>query len=360
MAHTLKEIAAALGAEVFGAADLEITEAAEPADAGPDQLALAMKPDYAEDLAKGAAQAAILWDGANWQSFGLKAAITVARPRFAMSGLTAMLDAGQGWDGDVHPSAVIDPSAELAEGVSVGPLAVIMAGAKIGAGTAIGPQCFVGRDVQIGTDCLLREGAKVSARVVIGDEVMLHPGALVGGDGFSFVTPEVSAVEMARKTLGDQGDAKAQPYARIHSLGSVRLGNRVEVGSNSTIDRGTIRDTVIGDGTKIDNLVQIGHNSVVGTDCLICGMAGLAGSVTMGNNVVLGGRSGVADNTRVGNNVVAAGGSKIISNVPDGRVVMGYPATKMDTQIELYKYQRRLKRLFEDVAALKKSVSKDD
>ena len=360
MAYSLKDIAAALGAEAYGAVDLLITRAAEPGDAAPTDLALAMKSEYAQTLSQGAAKAAILWDGADWQALGLDGAIIVHRPRFAMAGLTAMLDEGQGWEGGIHPSAVVDPSAQLGDGVSIAPLAVISARAQIGAGTVIGPQCFVGADAQIGAGCFLREGAKVSARVVLGCEVILQPGAVIGGDGFSFVTPEVSAVEKVRETLKDTGDAKAQTFARIHSLGSVRLGDRVEVGANSTIDKGTIRDTVIGDGTKIDNLVQIGHNSVTGTDCLICGMAGLAGSVTLGNNVVLGGRAAVADNTRLGDNVVAAGGSKIISNVPAGRVVMGYPATKMDTQIEMYKYQRRLKRLFDDVAALKKTVSKDD
>lgn len=358
MVHSVKEIAAALGAEAFGAVDLSVTGAAEPADAGESDLALAMKPAYAEALGQGKARAALLWDGADWQGLGLEAAILVARPRFAMAGLTQMLDPGEGWGKGVHPSAVVDPDAELGEGVSVGPLAVVSRGACIGAGSVIGPQCFVGVDAQIGVGCTLREGVKVAARARLGRGVILQPGAAIGGDGFSYVTPEVSAVEKVRETLKDTGGAEAQAYQRIHSLGSVHLQDGVEVGANSTIDRGTIRDTVIGARTKIDNLVQIGHNCIVGSDCLICGMAGLAGSVTLGDNVVMGGRSAVADNTRIGNNVVLSGGTKVISNVPDGRVMMGYPATKMDTQIELYKYQRRLGRLFADVAALKKTVSK--
>ncbi|QGX98157.1 UDP-3-O-(3-hydroxymyristoyl)glucosamine N-acyltransferase [Roseovarius faecimaris] len=359
MAHSVKEIAAALEAEAFGAVDIEVTGAAEPADAGATDLALAMKPAYAEALGQGQARAAMLWAGADWQALGLEAAILVPRPRYAMAGLTQMLDPGEGWEaGVVHPSAVIDPGAELGEGVTVGPLAVIARGARIGAGSVIGPQCFVGVGAEIGEGCTLREGARVAARVRLGRGVILQPGAVIGGDGFSYVTPEVSAIEKVRETLKDTGDAEAQAYARIHSLGSVWLQDGVEVGANTTIDRGTIRDTVIGARTKIDNLVQIGHNCITGTDCLICGMAGLAGSVTLGDNVVMGGRSAVADNTRIGSNVVLSGGTKVISNVPDGRVMMGYPATKMDTQIELYKYQRRLGRLFADVAALKKTVLK--
>lgn len=357
MTYTIEQIAMALGAKAVGAIDLSVTGAAEPADAGPDQLAMAMKPEYAEGLAKGAARAAMLWDGADWQEMGLEAAIIVARPRYAMSGLTAMMDPGQGWGGGIHPSAVVDKGATLADDVSVGPLAVISAGARIGAGTVIGPQCFVGVDVQIGKNGFLREGVKVGARVVIGADFIAQPGVTIGGDGFSFVTPEVSGAERARETLGDQGDSGSQSYARIHSLGSVRIGDNVEIGSNSCIDRGTIRDTVIGDGTKLDNLVQVGHNSILGKDCLMCGQAGLAGSVVVGNNVVLGGMTGVADNLFVGDNAITGGGTKVASNIPAGRVMFGYPAMKMETQVEVYKNLRRLKRLFADVAELKKSIS---
>ena len=383
MAYTIEQIATALGARAFGDGDIVITGAAEPADARPDELALAMKPDYAEMLSQGHARAAMLWDGADWQAMGLEAAIVAPRPRFAMAGLTQMLDLGQGWGGGIHPSAVIDPAAHLVRRSSRQASAKLQfcriafgaagsAGSSIDTGdaedvakkfigedTVIGPQCFVGVDVQIGPAGFLREAVRISARVVIGARFIAQPGAVIGSDGFSFVTPEVSGVEKARKSLGDQGEVTAQSYVRIHSLGSVRIGDDVEIGANSTLDRGTIRDTVIGARTKLDNLVHIGHNCIIGDDCLICGQVGLAGSVNMGNNVVLGGQAGVSDNITIGHNVIAGGGAKLLSNVPDGRVVMGYPATKMDTQMELYKNQRRLKRLFADVAELKKTVSKD-
>ena len=358
MAHTIEQIATALGAQAFGAVDIEIIAVAEPADAGPGDLALAMKPEYAETLPQGSARAAMLWDGADWQAMGLEAAIIAPRPRFAMSGLTRMMDPGQGWAEGIHSSAVIDPTAELGEGVSVGPLAVICAGAKIGAGTVIGPQSFVGADARIGRDGFLREGVRIGARVVAGDRFIAQPGAVIGSDGFSYVTPEVSGVEKARKSLGDQGEIQSQSYARIHSLGAVHMGDDVEVGSNCSIDRGTIRDTVIGDRTKIDNLVQIGHNCIIGQDCLLCGQVGLAGSVRIGNNVVLAGQTGVADNIFVGDNVITGGATKLLANVPAGRVMLGYPAMKMDSQMDVYKNLRRLKRLFADVAALKKTVSK--
>ncbi|MCZ4351409.1 UDP-3-O-(3-hydroxymyristoyl)glucosamine N-acyltransferase [Roseovarius aestuarii] len=359
MAYTVEQIAQALGAKALGAFDIVIDRAAEPGDAGPRDIALAMKPAYAEGLAQGAARAAMLWDGADWQALGLEAAILVPRPRYAMAGLTAMLDLGEGWDDGVHPSAVIHPDAVISKDAHIGPLVVIGARAEIGAGTRIGPQVSIGVDAKIGAECLLREGVRIAARVQIGNRVIINPGAVLGGDGFSFVTPEKSAVENVRDSLGDQGDATAQSYARIHSLGSVRIGNDVEIGANTVIDRGTIRDTVINDRSKLDSAVMIGHNTIIGTDTLVCGMAGTAGSAQIGNNVVLGGRVAVADNIFVGDGAIIGGGSGVVSNVPAGRVMMGYPAIKMDAYVEMYKHLRRLGRVVRDVADLKKSVFKD-
>ncbi|MEM6376204.1 MAG: UDP-3-O-(3-hydroxymyristoyl)glucosamine N-acyltransferase, partial [Pseudomonadota bacterium] len=320
-------------------------------------LALAMKPEYAEALTQGQARAALLWEGADWQAMGLKAAIVAPRPRAAMPGLTALFDPGPGYGTGLHPSAVIDPSAELGEGVSVGALAVIGAGARIGAGSVIGPQSYVGTGAVLGAGSVLREGVRICAGVVIGDRFIGHPNAVIGGDGFSFVTPETSGIEKVRKTLGDQGEVQDQSYMRIHSLGAVRLGDDVEVGALSAIDRGTIRDTVVGDGTKIDNLVQIGHNCTIGRDCMICSMCGLSGSVRVGNNVVMAGKTGVSDNVFIGDNVITGGASKVFTNIPAGRVVLGHPAMKMETTLEVFKGLRRLKRLFSDVDTLKKAAA---
>lgn len=358
MQYTIEQIAQALGAEAEGQTDLTILRAAEPAEAGVTDLAMAMAPKYAEALSSGAARAAVLWEGADWRAMGLQAAIFVGRPRMAMAGITVMLDRGQGIEPGIHPSAVIDPTAELAEDVSVGPLAVIGARAQIGAGSVIGTHCVVGMDAQLGKQALLREMVSIGARAVIGDRFIAQPGARVGGDGFSFVTPEVSGAENARKTLGDQGEAKAQAWMRIHSLGAVEIGNDVELGANCTVDNGTIRNTVIGDGTKLDNLVHVGHNTRVGRDCLLCGQTGVSGSVEIGNSVVLGGQTGVVDNIFIGDGVISGGGTKILSNVPAGRVIMGYPGIKMSSHTEIYKSQRRLPRLAREIEALKKAVFK--
>ena len=358
MAYTVKEIAAALGAEAFGATDLQISAVAEPGMAGPDDLALAMSPKYAETLPQGQARAAMLWAGADWQALGLEAAIVAPRPRYALSGLSALMDKGEGFGTGIHPSAVIDPTSVIAEDVHVGALAVIGPGAIIGAGSVVGPQCYIGAGATLGTGSFLREGVRIGARVTIGARFFAHPGAVVGADGFSFVTPEPSGVEKARASLGDQGDAAPQSWARIHSLGSVTIGDDVELGANSCIDRGTVRDTRIGDRVKFDNLVHIGHNVVIGNDCLICGQVGIAGSTQVGNNVVMAGQTGVGDNLFIGDNVITGGATKVMSNVPAGRVMLGYPAVTMDSHLESYKALRRLPRLFRDVAALQKSVFK--
>ncbi|WP_300581805.1 UDP-3-O-(3-hydroxymyristoyl)glucosamine N-acyltransferase [Marivita sp.] len=360
MPYTIAEIATALGIRAEGDTTLTVSAVAEPGSARASDLALAMKPEFADQLSQGGARVAMLWDGADWQAMGLDAALMAPRPRYAMSGLSAMMDAGAGYAPGLHETALIHPTAKLGDDVSVGPFAVIGADAEIGAGSVIGAQVFVGQGTRIGKRALLHPGVKIGHGVTIGDRFIAHFGATVGADGFSFVTPEPSAAEKVRETLGDQAGATAQSYARIHSLGGVVIGDDVELGANSCIDRGTVRATQVGNGCKFDNLAQIGHNVVIGNDCLICAQVGIAGSSRIGNNVVLGGQTGVSDNLFIGDNVITGGATKVLSNVPSGRVMLGYPAMKMDAQLELYKQLRRLPRLIADVALLKKSVSKAD
>ncbi|NNJ67296.1 MAG: UDP-3-O-(3-hydroxymyristoyl)glucosamine N-acyltransferase [Boseongicola sp.] len=360
MSFTVFDVAAALKAEVFGDGDIVITGAAEPASAGPDDLALAMDPKYAEGLALGAARAAILWDGADWQTLGLEAALVVPRPRFAMSGLTALMDPGPEIAPGIHASAVVDPSAEIGDGAAIGPFVVIGAGVRIGRGARIASHVSIAEGSVIGADALIHAGVRIGARVEIGDRFICQPGAVIGADGFSFVTPEKSRVEEARASLGAETAAVNASWTRIYSIGSVQIGDDVEIGANSTIDRGTIRATSIGDRTKLDNLVHLGHNVSVGEDTLLCGQVGIAGSTKIGDRVVLGGQVGVSDNIFVGDDVVAGGATKIMSKVPAGRVMLGYPAMKMEQYLEAGRNWRRLPRMMDDVRALKKAVLSDD
>lgn len=358
-AQTVKQIAAALGATSWGAADLLVKGVAEPGLAAADDLALAMAPKFAEALKTGAARAAVLSAEMDPAAFGLEAAILVARPRLAMAGLTAAFDPGPQIAPGAHDTAIIADTAQIGAGAAIGPFTVIGDAARIGPGARIGPQVTIGAAAQIGADAVVHAGARIGARVVIGDRVFVQPGAVIGGDGFSFVTPQESQVEMARASLGQTDQAQAaQSWTRIHSLGAVRLGDDVEIGANAAIDCGTVTDTEIGSGTKLDNLVHIGHNVKIGRDCLICGQVGIAGSAILGDRVVLGGQCGVSDNIVIGDDVVGAGATKIYSNVPSGRMLMGAPAVRMETHVEMYKALRRLPRLARTVEELKKSLSK--
>ncbi|OWJ80569.1 MULTISPECIES: UDP-3-O-(3-hydroxymyristoyl)glucosamine N-acyltransferase [Haematobacter] len=360
MDHTVTEIAAALDARVEGDGEIRISGVAEPQEARADQLAVAMDPKYADGLVKGHARAAILWADADWESLGLDAAIFVTRPRYAMSRLTGYLDPGPGIEPGIHPLAYVHPEAEIGADAAIGPFAYIGRGVRIGARARIAPQVFVGEGSTIGDDALLQAGVRIAHRVTIGDRFIGNPGCVIGGDGFSFVTPEKSGVEEVRETPGHRGEIHAQKWTRISSVGGVEIGDDVEVGCNACVDRGTIRATRVGNGTKIDNLVQVGHNCQIGEDCLLCGMVGVAGSVKIGNRVVLGGGVGVNDNIFIGDDVIAGGAARIFTNAPAGRVLMGTPAVKMETQLEINKAVRRLPRMAQQFADLQKRVSKLD
>jgi UDP-3-O-[3-hydroxymyristoyl] glucosamine N-acyltransferase len=357
MPHSIRDIAAALGAQAEGDLDLTILRASEPASAGPQDLALAMDPRYADGIAKGRAQAAMLWPGADWRALGLKAAIFAPRGRLAMAGLSAMLDPGPAIAAGVHPLAVVDGTAQIGAGAAIGPFVVIAAGAVIGARARIASHVSIAEGAVIGDDALILQGARIGARVVIGQRFVCQPGAVIGADGFSFVTPEKSGVEEIRETLGQRDGIRPQSWTRIHSLGAVTIGDDVEIGANCAIDRGTVRDTTIGSGTKMDNLVHIGHNVSVGRDCLLCGQVGIAGSARIGDRVVLAGQCGVNDNIFVGDDVIAGGATKIFTNAPAGRVLLGYPAVKLETHVEINKALRRLPRLAARVAVIEKATS---
>ncbi|RGP37972.1 UDP-3-O-(3-hydroxymyristoyl)glucosamine N-acyltransferase [Pseudotabrizicola alkalilacus] len=358
MSHCIADIAAALGAEFAGNGALMVRGAAEPQQAGPDDLALAVNPKYADGLAQGGARAALLWPGADWQTLGLQAAIFAPRGRLAMAGLTRMLDPGPAIAPGIHPMSVIDPTAQIGAGAAIGPFVTIGAGVILGTNARIASHVSIAEGAQIGPEALILQGARVGARVQIGARVIIQPGAVIGADGFSFVTPEKSGVEEIRETLGQRDEIRAQSWTRIHSLGAVSIGDDVEIGANVCIDRGTIRDTRIGNGTKLDNLVHIGHNVQVGDDCLLCGQVGVAGSARIGNRVVLAGQCGVNDNIFIGDDVICGGATKVFTNAPAGRVLLGYPAVKLETHVEMQKALRRLPRLAAKVAAIEKVIQK--
>jgi len=359
MSFTVEHIAKSLAAEAVGDLTIELSGPAQPEMAGADSLALAMDPKFLDRIAKGHARVAILPQGADWQALGLEAAIFAPHPRYILSGVSQIFEHAVQAPVGIHPSAIIDPSVTIGAQASIGPFVTIGAGAKIGHNARILSHASVAENAIIGDDCLLYSGVRIGARVVIGDRFTAQPNAIIGSDGFSFISPESGAVEAAR--AGQQpvaGGVQKHGYARINSLGSVEIGNDSEVGAGATIDRGTVVNTTIGDGTKIDNLVQIGHNVQVGSHCLLCAQVGIGGSAVISDRVVLAGQVGVADNVTVGTNVVAAGKAGISSNVPPNRFIMGNPAIKAEANVESYKAYRRLPKLVAKVELLQKQVSK--
>ena len=353
MAQTVKDIAAALGANAFGAVDLFVTRLSEPAAAGPDDLALAMSPAYGTALQQGKARAAVVWAGADWQALGLEAAIEAPRARLAMAGLTRLMDT-QPLHAGVSPHAVIDPSATIGRDAAIGAFTIIGADVVIGDRAQIASHVSIADGVTIGDDAQIAAGVRLQRRVRLGARCLIQPNVVIGGDGFSFVTATPSNVEIGRKTLGKTPfEAPSDPKQyRIHSLGGVEIGDDVEIGANSTIDAGTIRATRIGHGTKIDNLVQVGHNVSVGADCLLCAQAAVAGSAIIGDRTVLGGKSGIGDNLKIGADCVIGGAAIVLSDVAAGSFMMGYPAQPMLT------YRARERSLRQAVLR-HKPVSKD-
>lgn len=356
MTLTIGDLAAALQARGWGDLSRPVTGAAEPGTTRDGQIALAMAPKYAHALKPG--DTAILAEGMDPDAYGLSAAIFAPRPRLLMAGLTRAFDPGPDIAPGIHPTAIIHDSAQIGEGAAIGPFVVIGRDVRIDAGARIAEHVSIGRGTVIGADALILSGARILHGVTAGDRLIVQPGAIIGSDGFSFVTPEESGVEEMRRNLGQRDELTQQHWTRIHSLGGVEIGDDVEIGAGATIDRGTIRATRIGSGTKLDNLVHIGHNVVVGADCLLCGQVGIAGSSRVGDRVVLAGQCGVSDNIEIGDDVIAGGATKIFSRVPSGRVILGNPAVKMETQLEMQKALRRLPRLAEKLSQLQQSVTK--
>lgn len=329
MPHILKDLAAALGGEILGDGSLTVDRLAEPLEARAGDLALAVAPKFAGQLRQSKARAAVVWEGADLSDLGLDGAIVAQRGRLAMAGLTQAMDDEPAFAGEpvIHPSAIIDPSAQIGEGAQIGPLVVIQAGVQIGPRARIATHTSIGPETTIGAGATIHSGVRIGARVRIGDRFVAQMGAIIGGDGFSFTTQSPSNVERAiRSRPGTTLDPMDGKWHRIHSLGGVEIGDDVEIGSGTTVDAGTVRATRIGNGTKIDNLVQVAHNVVLGEDCLLCSQAGVAGSSVLGDRVILGGKAGVGDNITVGRDVVAGAATIILSSVPDGVFVSGQPA----------------------------------
>ncbi|MBX6328446.1 MAG: UDP-3-O-(3-hydroxymyristoyl)glucosamine N-acyltransferase [Pseudolabrys sp.] len=332
------EIARALSARIEGDESIKIDRLVHPACAeGPSDLALAMSQEAAAALAGSKAQAVVVLAKNGDRSLlgDFKAVISIDEARSALAKLTALFDRGPAIAEGVHPTAVVAPDAVIGEGVRIGAYSVIGARSRIGAATTIMPHVTVGSGVRIGAQCLFHSGVRIGHDVVIGNRVIVHSNAVIGSDGFSYA-PDLNS------PIGFTADVKV---TRIHSLGNVEIGDDVEIGAGTTIDRATVQTTRIGRGTKIDNLVHIGHNVVIGESCILAGMVGISGSVTIGDRVRIAGRAGISDHVRVGDEAVIGPGSGVATNVEAGAFVLGYPAIPRERALEQFVYGGRQKRL---------------
>ena len=259
----------------------------------------------------------------------------------------------------VHKTAVVDSSAKVSNSASVGAHVFIGPNSIIGENVIINPNVYVGSNVSIGNNSVIYSNVSIYDFVRIGKNVIIHSGTVIGSDGYSYATKEESNLEKAKKGNFNFNTGRQIQY-KIPSVGSVIIEDDVEIGANSCVDSGTIGQTIIGAGTKIDNLVQVAHNCKIGKDCLIVAQVGLAGSVNIGDRVIAGGQAGFADNINIGSDVIFMAKCGVHGNIPSNSVYMGYPGVPYMDFIKGEKDKRRLPRkqekLEEQVKLLEQKV----
>lgn len=320
---TLEQIAQITGGLLSKSQDVTITNIAPPMLANENTLALALGEEEIANLSSSKAKAALVPLGVNIDGY---TTIEVERPRLAMMKLITLFYSAPETNEGVHPTAVVHPEAKLGQNVSIGPNAVVAKGAVIGDNTTVLANCYIGNYAEIGSECFFHAGVNIGDRVKVGNKVILHHGVSLGADGFSFVTENPNNIEQARKDGEIKEGNVEQVIFKINSIGNVIIGNNVEIGANSAIDRGTIENTVIGDNTKIDDLVMIGHNCKIGKGCMIVSQVGIAGSCEIGDRVVIAGQAGLADHIKIGSDTIIAAKAGVTKSFPEKSIIVGAPA----------------------------------
>jgi UDP-3-O-[3-hydroxymyristoyl] glucosamine N-acyltransferase len=304
MARTAVDIAKHLGGDVVGDASIVISGFAPADSARAGDLTFAENDDYFSK-AEASAASAILVSGDFTST--TKTLIRVANARVAFARVLTLLFPEPTFPAGIHPSAQIATSAVVHATAYVGPFCVV------GERTTIGPRAVLEGGNHIGADCALGEDVRLFPRVVlypgtqVGHRVRIHAGTVIGADGFGYVL--------------DQGR-----HIKVPQIGNVILHDDVEIGANSAVDRGALGSTIVGKGTKIDNFVQIGHNSILGEHCIMCGQSGLAGSTKLGDYVTVAGQAGLGGHITVGNKVTIGAQSGVMHDIPDGQIWLGSPA----------------------------------
>lgn len=333
MEKTLTEIAALVGGEVVGDGAIVIRGVSGIQEAGDGEITFLANPRYAPFLEKSGASAVIT--GRDVKP-GKKALIRTDNPSLAFTRVVELLvPRRESSLKGIHPQAVVAKGATIGKDVYLGPCVVIEAGASIGDRCVIHAGSYVGEGARIGDDCLIWPNVSIREQVVIGKRAIIHSGTVVGSDGFGFVTV-------------------AGRHHKIPQTGTVVVGDDVEIGANVTIDRARFDRTSIGDGTKIDNLVQIAHNVTIGRNCLIVAQVGISGSTTIGDNVIIAGQAGIVGHITIGDNCVIMAKSGISKDLAAGSVVWGSPSQSADDEKKTIVLTRNLPKLYERVKELEK------
>jgi UDP-3-O-[3-hydroxymyristoyl] glucosamine N-acyltransferase len=335
--RTLAELAAALGGTVVGDGSVVIRGVAGIREAQSGDLTFLANSRYESYLVETRA-AAVLCD--RQPRVAPVALLQVDQPYLAFQKAVRLFrpELYQPLPG-VHPTAVVSPAAHVGEGASIGPHCTVESGARVGVRSVLMAGCYVGVQASVGEDCLFYPHVIVREECVVGDRCILHSGAIIGADGFGFVF--------------DEGR-----YHKVSQVGNVVLGDDVEVGANTTIDRATTDSTRIGDGTKIDNLVQIGHNVVVGKHCIIVAQVGISGSTELEDYVTIGGQAGIIGHVKLGRGVQVGAQSGVTKSVLPKTTVFGTPASPLALVKRLNAYLKRLPLLFNRTKALEARVEK--
>jgi UDP-3-O-[3-hydroxymyristoyl] glucosamine N-acyltransferase len=268
------------------------------------------------------------------------ATLRIKNPYLAFSRTLALFYQPPAYAPGIHPTAAIDSTAEIGEGAHIGAYVVIGPGVKLGAQATLLPHVVLYPGVQAGSHFFAHAHAVVREHCILGDHVTLENGVIIGGDGFGFAKNE------------------AGHWEKIPQSGPVRLGNRVDVQANACIDRATIGATVVGDGSKVDNLVQVGHGSKIGENTLICSQTGLAGSSVIGNNVILAGQVGIAGHCTVGDGVILTAQSAVSHDVPAGKMISGSPGFDNRVWLRAVTVFQRLPDLLKRLDRLEKKFAK--
>ncbi|EIC28727.1 UDP-3-O-(3-hydroxymyristoyl)glucosamine N-acyltransferase [Methylomicrobium album] len=333
MPITIKELAALCGARIEGGnADRLIHSAADIGSAQPGQVTQLTNSKYAAHLKNSAASACLIAEGSVVQDAPGTLALLVCRdPELAFIEAVKHLHPERAYAPGIAPQAVLAADAVLGEAVHVGPYAVIGEGTRVGDHSAILAGAYLGNNVKIGKGCRIYPYAVVYDDVEIGDYVTVHSGAVVGADGFGY-------------------KFRNGAHVKVPQIGNVRVEDHVEIGANTCVDRGALGSTVIGEGSKIDNLVQIGHNNKVGRHVIMCGQTGVSGSCTIGDYAILAGSSGIADHVTIGQGAVVLARSGVAGDIPPGAHYFGSPAKDKKTA---YKEQVAIQKLPELIKKVK-------